>query len=215
MDYNTQRNMLYLPEYGRLVQSLVDYCKTLKTKEERTEAAKTLATFIAQRNPHVHEDDDDKKIWDHLFILANYDLDIDCPYPMPEREEMKKSPKKLQYPSYADEYKFYGKSILQLIARAIDLPEGEEKEALVEVIANNMKKSYNVYNKEHVQDAVIIKHLKALSHDKLNLSGIESLEKSKLYYSTTNHRHKMNRGNNNNNNQQKRRNNYRNNNHHN
>ena len=94
----------------------------------------------------------------------------------------------MDYPSFDNEYKFYGKSILQLIDKAIELEEGEEKEALIQVIANNMKKSYNVYNKEHVQDEVIFRHLKELSQDKLDLTGIETLDKSKIYHPSRNKR---------------------------
>jgi len=206
MEYNTHRTSLHMPEYGRTIQSLIEYCRELETKKERTEMAKNLVRFLGERNPHLQEEEDsDHKLWDHLFILADYDLDIDAPFPMPKPEELHKKPKRLEYPSYDNEYKFYGKSILQLIDRAIQLKEGKEKEALVEVIANNMKKSYNVYNKEHVQDEVIFRHLKELSQNKLELDNLDSLEKSKIYYSSNNHRGKNHR-----NNSQKRNKNHRN-----
>jgi len=174
-----------MPEYGRLLQSLVEHCKRLPTKEERNIMANEIVSFMGQRNPQLRDEDNYKhKLWDHLFILADYDLDVDSPYPEPNREDIQQRPKKMEYPSYDGEYKFYGKSILQLISRAISLTDGEEKEALIQVIANNMKKSYNVYNKEHVQDEVIFRHLKELSKDQLDLTCIESLNKSKLYYSS-------------------------------
>ena len=182
MEYNTNRTKLLMPEYGRNIQQMVEYCKSLPSKEERNEVAKTIVEFMGQRNPHLRDEENYKhKLWDHLYILADYDLDVDAPYPFPTKEELDQKPNRMDYPSFENEYKFYGKSILQLIDRAIELEEGEEKEALIQVIANNMKKSYNVYNKEHVQDEVIFRHLKELSQDKLDLTGIETLDKSKIY----------------------------------
>ena len=189
MEYNTNRTKLLMPEYGRNIQQMVEYCKSLPSKEERNEVAKTIVEFMGQRNPHLRDEENYKhKLWDHLYILADYDLDVDAPYPFPTREELAQKPNRMDYPSFDNEYKFYGKSILQLIDRAIELEEGEEKEALIQVIANNMKKSYNVYNKEHVQDEVIFRHLKELSQDKLDLTGIETLDKSKIYHSNRNKR---------------------------
>ena len=189
MEYNTNRTKLLMPEYGRNIQQMVEYCKSLPSKEERNEVAKTIVEFMGQRNPHLRDEENYKhKLWDHLYILADYDLDVDAPYPFPTREELDQKSNRMDYPSFDNEYKFYGKSILQLIDKAIELEEGEEKEALIQVIANNMKKSYNVYNKEHVQDEVIFRHLKELSQDKLDLTGIETLDKSKIYHPNRNKR---------------------------
>ena len=189
MEYNTNRTKLLMPEYGRNIQMMVEYCKSILSKEERNEVAKTIVEFMGQRNPHLRDEENYKhKLWDHLYILADYDLDVDAPYPFPTKEELAQKPNRMDYPSFENEYKFYGKSILQLIDRAIELEEGEEKEALIQVIANNMKKSYNVYNKEHVQDEVIFRHLKELSQDKLDLTGIETLDKSKIYHPSRNKR---------------------------
>lgn len=189
MEYNTNRTKLLMPEYGRNIQQMVEYCKSLPSKEERNEVAKTIVEFMGQRNLHLRDEENYKhKLWDHLYILADYDLDVDAPYPFPTKEELAQKPNRMDYPSFENEYKFYGKSILQLIDKAIELEEGEEKEALIQVIANNMKKSYNVYNKEHVQDEVIFRHLKELSQDKLDLAGIETLDKSKIYHPNRNKR---------------------------
>ena len=189
MEYNTNRTKLLMPEYGRNIQQMVEYCKSILSKEERNEVAKTIVEFMGQRNPHLRDEENYKhKLWDHLYILADYDLDVDAPYTYPTKEELAQKPNRMDYPSFENEYKFYGKSILQLIDRAIELEEGEEKEALIQVIANNMKKSYNVYNKEHVQDEVIFRHLKELSQDKLDLTGIETLDKSKIYHPSRNKR---------------------------
>ncbi len=185
-----------MPEYGRIIQQLVERCKELPSKDERNEMAMAIIDFMGQRNPQLRDEENYKhKLWDHLFILANYDLDVDSPYPFPTMEQLAEKPKRMEYPKLQGDFKFYGKSILQLIEKAIELETGDEKEALIEVIANNMKKSYNVYNKEHVTDDVIFRHLKELSENRLDLTGIDSLEKSKIYYTSNNN----NRNNNNNN----------------
>lgn len=183
-----------MPEYGRNIQQLVEYCKSKPSKEERNEIARAIVEFMGQRNPHLRDEENYKhKLWDHLYILADYDLDVDTPYPFPTKEELNQKPHRMEYPSLDNEYKFYGKSILQLIDKAIELENGEEKEALIHVIANNMKKSYNVYNKEHVQDEVIFRHLKELSEDRLDLTGIESLDKSKIYHTNNKNKNHNNR----------------------
>lgn len=183
MEYNTSRKPLQMPEYGRNIQQLVEHCKSLPTKEERNEMAAAIIEFMGIRNPHLRDEEDYKhKLWDHLYILSDYQLDVDAPYPFPTKEELAQKPKKMEYPSLDNEYKFYGKSILQLINKAIELEESEEKETLIQVIANNMKKSYNVFNKENVQDEVIFRHLMELSEGKLNLEGLDSLEKNRNYF---------------------------------
>lgn len=185
MEYNTTRPQLHMPEYGRIIQQLVERCKELATKEERNEMAVAIVDFMGQRNPQLRDEENYKhKLWDHLYILSNYDLDVDSPYPFPTVEELNEKPKKMEYPKLQGDFKFYGKSILQLIDKAIELEAGDEKDALIQVIANNMKKSYNVYNKEHVQDEVIFRHLKDLSENRLDLTSLDSLEKSKIYYAT-------------------------------
>lgn len=197
MEYNTQKTQLNMPEYGRIIQQLVERCKELSTKEERNEMAMAIIDFMGQRNPQLRDEENYKhKLWDHLYILSNHDLDIDPVYPFPTKEELEEKPKRMEYPKLQGDFKFYGKSILQLIEKAIELEPGDEKEALIEVIANNMKKSYNVYNKEHVTDDVIFRHLKELSENRLDLTNIEALDKSKIYYATAN-RNNTNKNNNN------------------
>lgn len=187
MEYNTSRNQLAMPEYGRIIQELVETCKALETKQQRNEMAAGIIEFMGQRNPQLRDEEDYKhKLWEHLNILAGFDLEVDAPYPLKSREELAERPKKMDYPALQGDYKFYGKSILQLIEMAVKLENGGEKSALINVIANNMKKAYNVYNKEHVADEVIFRHLKELSQNRLDLTGIETLERSKIYYEGNN-----------------------------
>lgn len=207
MEYNTERTHLRMPEYGRIIQQLVERCKELATKEERNEMAVAIVDFMGQRNPQLRDEENYKhKLWDHLFILASYDLDIDSPYPIPTEEQLQEKPRRMDYPKLQGDFKFYGKSILQLIDMAIEQEPGDEKDALIQVIANNMKKSYNVYNKEHVQDEVIFRHLKDLSKNRLDLTVLDSLEKSKIYYATNRNNKNTGRNQQNQNNQNKRRN---------
>ncbi|EKB57468.1 hypothetical protein HMPREF9699_00954 [Bergeyella zoohelcum ATCC 43767] len=199
MEYNTDRTPLYMPEYGRIIQQLVEHCKSLPSKEERNEMATAIVDFMGQRNPQLRDEENYKhKLWEHLNILSNFQLDVDAPFPLQSKEELQAKPKRMEYPALQGDYKFYGKSILQLIEMAIQREEGEEKMALIEVIANNMKKSYNIYNKEHVTDDVIFRHLKELSENRLDLTGIDTLEKSKIYHSNNRNRahNHRNQGNN-------------------
>ncbi|PIE50175.1 MAG: methionyl-tRNA formyltransferase [Flavobacteriales bacterium] len=199
MEYNTERTPLLMPEYGRMIQSLVEQCKAKESKEERTKMSNGIIRLMALKNPHLaNGNSDPQKLWDHLHILSDFELDIDAPYPAPTKEELAQKPKRMEYPKLQGDYKFYGKSILQLIEKAIELEEGDEKDALIEVIANNMKKSYNIYNKEHVTDDVIFRHLKDLSEDRLDLTNIDSLEKSKIYHKAGGRNNRKNNNNNNN-----------------
>ena len=209
MEYNTQRSPLQMPEYGRMIQQLVERCKELPTKEERNEMAMAIVDFMGQRNLQLRDEENYKhKLWDHLFILADYDLDVDSPYPFPTEEELSEKPKRMEYPKLQGDFKFYGKSILQLIELAIQQENGDEKDALIQVIANNMKKSYNIYNKEHVTDDVIFRHLKELSDNRLDLTSLDTLEKSKIYYNSNRNK---NNGKNQNSQNRKRHNNQKNN----
>ena len=180
-----------------MIQQLVERCQELPTKDLRNEMAVAIVDFMGQRNPQLRDEENSRhKLWDHLFILAKYDLDVDSPYPIPTPEELAEKPKRMEYPKLQGEFKFYGKSILQLIEMAIAREDGDEKAALIEVIANNMKKSYNIYNKEHVTDDVIFRHLKELSENRLDLTGIETLEKSKIYHSANRNKNQKNQNNN-------------------
>jgi hypothetical protein len=123
--------------------------------------ALAIIDFMGQRNPQLRDEEDYVPNCKSIFLLANFDLDVDSPYPIPTLEELRDKPTKWNILNFKGDFKFYGKSILQLIDIAIGLESGDEKEALIQVIANNMKKSYNVYNKEHVTDDVIFRHLKS------------------------------------------------------
>jgi len=172
MDYNTQRKHLVLPEYGRHIQQMVDQLLEVEDREERNKTAKAIIAVMGNMNPHLRDINDFKhKLWDHLHIMANFNLDIDSPYPKPEASVIYEKPKQVPYPSHPIKYKHYGRSISLMIEQAIEMEEGEQKDALTSLIANHMKKSYLIWNKDSVSDEDIIRDMAELSNGKLTLAA--------------------------------------------
>jgi hypothetical protein len=170
MEYNTSREQLVIPEYGRCIQQMVQHAKTLETQEERTKAAKTIVNVMAILNPQLKDMTDYKhKLWDHLFIIADFDLDCESPYPMPDREITKLKPKPLPYPQKNIKLRHYGSIVESMIVEAKKLEEGAEKEQIKESIANFMKMSYLTWNRDTVSDELIFEQLKDLSGGFLTL----------------------------------------------
>ncbi|MCW8896977.1 MAG: DUF4290 domain-containing protein [Flavobacteriales bacterium] len=171
-DYNTRRPKMVIPEYGRNIQKMIDHAMTVENKEERNKIANAIISVMGQLNPHLRDIADFKhKLWDHLFIISDFKLDVDSPYPLPDREAIAKKPEKLAYPENNIRFKHYGKTIENLIDQAILLEEKEEKNALIRIIANLMKKTYLTFNRDSVNDELIIADLKTLSQGKLQLEN--------------------------------------------
>ncbi len=163
-DYNSSRKKLILPEYGRNIQKMVNHIKTIEDNDERNKAAKTVIGVMGNLNPHLRDVNDFKhKLWDHLAIIADFDLDIESPYPWPEPESLQSKPKKVPYSQHRIGKKHYGRSIVLMINKASELEPGQEKDDLVKMIAYHMKKSYLTWNREAVTDEVIFADLKILS----------------------------------------------------
>jgi hypothetical protein len=163
-DYNSSRDKLVLPEYGRNIQKMVNHIKTIEDREERNNAARTVIAVMGNLNPHLRDVADFKhKLWDHLAIISDFDLDIDSPYPLPERESLQSKPKKVPYHQHRIKKKHYGRSIVLMIEKAVALEPGEEKDDLVKMIAYHMKKSYLTWNREAVSDDEIFADMKTLS----------------------------------------------------
>ena len=168
MEYNTGQPKLVIPEYGRNIQKMINFAIKVKDREERNTVAKAIIMVMGQLNPHLRDVTDFKhKLWDHLFIISNFKLDVDSPYPKPTAETFQTKPDLLKYPSKAIKYKRYGKTIERIIEKAIAYKEGDEKNALIASIANLMKRSYLSWNTDSVNDEVIMQHLKELSKGKL------------------------------------------------
>lgn len=170
IEYNTEREHLIIPEYGRHVQKMVNFAKTRETKEERNKVAKAIIAVMGNLQPHLRDVPDfQHKLWDQLFIMSNFELDADSPYEKPSKEVLEERPEALKYPQNFPKYRFYGNNIKTMIDIAITWEEGELKEALTYTIANHMKKCFLNWNKDTVEDAVIFDHLYELSEGKLNL----------------------------------------------
>lgn len=174
LEYNSERSPMIIPEYGRHIQKLVDYCVALETKEERNRMAQAIIDVMGNLQPHLRDVPDFKhKLWDQLHIIADFKLDVDSPYETPSKEELQEKPERLPYPKLASKYRFYGTNIETMIEVALTWEEGEIKEALVFTIANHMKKCYLNWNKDTVDDAVIFEHLYELSNGKLDIRNTE------------------------------------------
>jgi len=174
LEYNSDRPNLIIPEYGRHLQKLVDHCISLEDDAERNKMARAIVDVMGNLQPHLRDVPDFKhKLWDQLFIMSDFKLKADSPYPQPSREELQAKPESLPYPKTASKYRFYGNNIQTMIDVANSWEENEQREGLVYVIANHMKKCYLNWNKDTVDDDVIFKHLFELSDGKIDLRNSE------------------------------------------
>ncbi len=163
-DYNTLREKMAIPEYGRNIHKMVKHITTIEDREERNKAARTIISIMGNMNPHLRDINDFKhKLWDHLAIISDFKLDIDSPYEPPAISTLTEKPAPVPYHTYPIKYKHYGRILEQMIKSATEMEEGEKKEALIHLIANHMKKSYLTWNKNLVSDEIIFKDLRELS----------------------------------------------------
>lgn len=170
MEYNTSLSKLIIPEYGRNVQKMVHSIIAIEDREKRNHQAKSIIEVMGNLNPHLRDVPDFKhKLWDHLFIMSDFHLDVDSPYDRPSKESFEEKPEMLKYSDNNIKFRHYGKILPLIIKRTIDLDDGEYKDFLVFTIANHMKKSYLTWNKANVEDEVILKHLSQMSDDKLSM----------------------------------------------
>lgn len=192
MDYNTQRKKLVLPEYGRHIQQMVDHITNLEDREERNRLAKSLITIMGNLNPHLRDVNDFRhKLWDHLFIMSDFKLDIDSPFPKPDLQKYSEKPRKVPYPNNPIRFKHYGRIIEQMIERAIEMEDGPEKEAFKQLIANQMKKANITWNKDSVSDEDIFRDMEHLSNGKLVMApGSKLVDKRELKPNKRNKHHR-------------------------
>lgn len=170
LPYNTDQPPVVLPEYGRNIQKLIDYCVTIEDRDERTACAYSIADTMAGMFPElVGEDNDRHKIWDHINIISGFKLDIDFPCEVLTEEKLNPRPAPIPYPASKIRYRHYGKNIEQMIDILTEMEDGEEKDALISMIAHHMKKLMLLHNKEGVADAKILKDLAEYSRGKINL----------------------------------------------
>ena len=172
LQYNTKRKPLIIPEYGRHIQLMIEQAKEKTDAEERNKLAKAIIGVMGNLNPHLRDVPDfQHKLWDQLFIMSGFDFDFDSPFEKPQKEVLETKPEKLAYPQNHPKYRFYGNNIKRMIDVAVNWEEGELKDVLVFTIANHMKKCFLSWNKDTVEDVVILAHLDELSNGKLKVSA--------------------------------------------
>ena len=174
LQYNNERSDLAIPEYGRHIHKMIQQVMAEDDKEQRNKQAQAIIGIMGNLNPHLRDVADfQHKLWDQLFIMSDFKLDVDAPFPKPSAEVLAAPPTPLDYPQSYPKYRFYGNNIKGMIDVVVGWEEGELKEALVYVIANHMKKCFLNWNKDTVEDHVIFNHLAELSDGKLVLTGKE------------------------------------------
>ncbi len=170
MEYNTSKPELVLPEYGRHIQNMIEHACTLENREERNKFAKAIIQVMGQLNPHLRDITDfTHKLWDHLFVISNFKLDVDSPYPIPSKETFTTKPDRVSYPTKNIKFKHYGRIVEAFVEKAMQVEEGEERVSFAEDVANLMKKSYINWNKDVVNDEIILDHMSLLSKGKLKV----------------------------------------------
>ncbi|MGE9515875.1 MAG: DUF4290 domain-containing protein [Solitalea-like symbiont of Tyrophagus putrescentiae] len=172
-DYNTTRRALVLPEYGRNIDKIVQYVSKITDREKRNIYAKQVIEIMGQLNPHLRDICDFRhKLWDHIYIISEGKLDVDFPYGKPSKKDLKFYPQPLTYPKNNIGKKHYGKTIMLMINKAVEMPDSEYKDVFVACIANYMKNLYITWNKESVTNEAILEDLKQLSKGQLHVSNI-------------------------------------------
>jgi hypothetical protein len=207
MEYNTEREKIVISEYGRNIQVMIRHLMDIEDRKQRTEAAYFIVNVMAQMNPQVKESNDYMhKLWDHLHIIAQYELDVDGPYPKPTPEMQKKKPEHVGYQKNNIRYGHYGQYIYDVVKKVKEMEDGPKKQAILINIANQMKRDYLNWNRDTVNDLLILDDLYKISGEEIALPmetklipTSEILNKSQNQQQQQQNQKKKN-GNNNNNN---------------
>ena len=169
-----------MPEYGRNIQNMVDYTVTIEDHEERQRAAQTIIDVMGNLYPYLRDIDDFRhKLWDHLAIMSDFKLDIDYPYDPPSPAMLNENPKPLKYKTGRFKYRHYGALVQDMIKKTIEFEEGPEKESLIQMLADHMKKCYLNWNKEHVDDEKIMEDFNELSKGEIEVPEDFQLKETK------------------------------------
>ncbi len=162
--YNTEREKLRMPEYGRNVLEMIGRLKTIKNRDKRSEQARAVIKSMELLNPQVHQQENyEQKLWDHLFIIAGLDLDIDAPYPVPTQESLDTKPMPIPLRDKPIKATHYGRNIESIIDLIASEPDGEMKTAMIRSLAIYMRQQYLIWNKDSVADSTIFKDIEKLS----------------------------------------------------
>ncbi len=199
LEYNTERTDVRLKEYGRNIQKLVSHIKTIEDKAQRSAYAQTLTDLMRQINPDLRGTQDyEQKIWDDLFNISQFEFDVEAPFPMPEKEALGKKPQRVPYKNSKIKYLHYGRNVEIMIEQAIAMEDPKTKEEAVIHIGRLMKGFYNVWNKDNIDDEIILKQIRELSNNQLDID-IEKVKEHGLFnniikptkrYSNTNNKRK-------------------------
>jgi hypothetical protein len=171
-EYNTQRERLIIPEYGRNIQELVNYAKTITDRDKRTSFAHSIIKIMGTINQNFRDRSDfNQKLWDHLAIISNFELDIDSPYETPTKEILNEKPKPIPYCKNRIKYRHFGHIIEDMIEKAVEIEDKKEQENMIELIANHMKRLYIIWNKERtIEDDQILQTLQDMSRGRLSVN---------------------------------------------
>ena len=182
LEYNTQREQLTLREYGRNVQNLVKFIKGVDSKEKRNRYAALLVDLMKMINPELNKDatEYNQKVWDDLFIISKFDMDVESPYPIPEATILDRKPDRMGYQSNEIKYRHYGRSVEILIENVSKLEDPKEKEGAVITIGRLMKTFYQTWNKDTIEDEQILKTIRQLSNNQLDID-IEKVKEFNLF----------------------------------
>ncbi|MFY0606174.1 MAG: DUF4290 domain-containing protein [Cyclobacteriaceae bacterium] len=179
LEYNTERTHLKLREYGRNVQNLVAHIKNTDDKETRNKYAGLLVELMKMINPELSKDANEytQKVWDDLFIISDFDMDIESPFPIPESTILDRKPDRIRYQHNNIKFRHYGRGVEMLIEEAIKMEDPKEKEGAVIGIGRLMKSFYQTWNRDTIEDEIVLKNIKQLSKDQLDID----IEKVKTY----------------------------------
>jgi len=170
MEYNTNREKISIREYGRNIQRMIDYCVGIEDREKRNLTAHAIIKIMTQMNISASKTQDyEHKFWDHLHMMSGFKLDIDSPYPLPEKDMVSKRPERMGYNNNRMSFPHYGKNIEKVISAVTEMDDDEQRDAVVLAIANYLKKSYLNWNRDSVDDETILKNLDKMSEGKLTL----------------------------------------------
>ena len=176
MEYNTQRKKMELPEYGRSVQNMVDHALTIEDRAERQRCANTIVNIMGGMFPHLRDVPDFKhKLWDHLAIMSDFKLDIDYPVEIVKKEDLVMQPERVRYSNGGIRYRHYGRFLEELVKKAVEVENEDERKVLIRLLAIQMKKSLNNWNKEGIEDQKIVDDLREYSNGAINLT-VEDLQ---------------------------------------
>jgi Domain of unknown function (DUF4290) len=176
MEYNTTRNKLILPEYGRNVQNMIAHAMKIEDRDERNRAAQAIIEVMGQLNPHLRDVDDFRhKLWTHLFVMSDFQLDVDSPYDKPVREVLDEKPQLMEYPKSSIRYGHYGQYTQRILETSRGVTDEKEREYLKTSMANFMKKQFLAHNNDAVENHVIAQQLKELSKGDLILENPDEL----------------------------------------